>query len=115
MGIGEVDWVQSLASGVFLALLAIGALFVAWIVGTRRPRSACTVTPAAWSVPGVWSAPLDVVLLQWHWAFYRAGVAGWLLMHPDRLPFADAPNPCPDSGGSDRESVLLGGVGWGWG
>ena len=90
MGIGEVDWVQSLASGVFLALLAIGALFVAWIVGTRRPRSARTVTPAARSVPGVWLAPLDAVLLQWHWAFYRAGAAGWLLMHPDRLPFADA-------------------------
>jgi hypothetical protein len=92
MGLGEVDWVQSLAAGLFLALLAAGTLFVAWILGTRRPRAA-RETGARQGSADAWLTPLDAALLQWHWAFYRAGAAGWLLMYPDRLnrlPFADA-------------------------
>ncbi len=93
MGLGEVDWVQSLAAGLFLALLAVGALFAAWILGARRPRAVRGSQTATPRPADAWLAPLDAILLQWHWAFYRAGAAGWLLLQADglhRLPFADA-------------------------
>jgi hypothetical protein len=91
MGLGEVEWTQSLASGIFLALLAAGALFTAWVLGTRRPHAPMERPAPERSRAGVWLAPLDAALLQWHWAFYRAGAAGWLLIQGDALASADAP------------------------
>ena len=93
MGLGEVDWVQSLTAGLFLTLLAVGALFAAWIWGARRPRGRLRGAAGAHRPADAWLTPLDAALLQWHWAFYRAGAAGWLLMSPNGLsdlPFADA-------------------------
>jgi hypothetical protein len=90
MGLGEVEWAQSLASGIFLALLAAGALFTAWILGTRRPYPPTERPRPERSQASAWLAPLDATLLQWHWAFYRAGAAGWLLIRGDTLPLADA-------------------------
>jgi hypothetical protein len=40
-------------------------------------------------VLAVLRAPLDAALAQWHWTFYRAAVAGWLMI-PLGLPSAPA-------------------------
>lgn len=90
MGLGEVEWAQSLASGMFLALLAAGSLFTAWILGTRRPHARAERPAPERNLAGAWLAPLDAALLQGHWAFYRAGAAGWLLIQSDTLTLADA-------------------------
>jgi hypothetical protein len=90
MGLGEVDWARSLTSGLFLALLAVGVLFTAWIVGARRPRPAEVAPTPERDATSTWLAPVDAALLQWHWAFYRAGAAGWLLMRSESPPFGNA-------------------------
>ena len=74
MGLSETDWVDSLVSGGVLAAASGGIIVFGWLVYRHklppRPRAESSVRP--------WLAPIDAALLQWHWAFYRAGVIGWL-------------------------------------
>jgi hypothetical protein len=76
MGLSETDWVNALVSGGFLAASSGAVIVFGWLVYRHklpaRPRTGSSVRP--------WLAPIDAALLQWHWAFYRAGVIGWLAL-----------------------------------
>jgi GNAT superfamily N-acetyltransferase len=89
MGLAEIDWARSLTSGVILMLVSAGIVLAAWAVGLRTAR----MQPEG--RPPLWRAPLDAALLQWHWSFYRAGLAGWLLLADGGASFADR-MPLPD-------------------
>jgi len=76
MGLTEIDWVESLASGAVAAALGGGLIIFAWLLYRHqhppRPRAAGQLRS--------WLAPIDSALLQWHWAFYRAAVIGGLTL-----------------------------------
>jgi len=76
MGLSELDWVAALVSSGGLALVCGGIIVFGWLIYRHklpaRPRAHPTGRP--------WLAPVDAALLQWHWAFYRAGVIGWLVL-----------------------------------
>jgi hypothetical protein len=76
MGLSELDWVGTLASGGLLAAAIIGITIFGWLMYRHnlpaRARAGGQLHP--------WLAPVDAALLQWHWAFYRAGVIGWLTL-----------------------------------
>jgi hypothetical protein len=76
MGLTETDWVETAFSGGLLAAAIMAIPVFGWLVYRHglagRTRTRGMVHPLL--------APLDAALLQWHWAFYRAGVIGWLSM-----------------------------------
>jgi hypothetical protein len=76
MGLTETDWVNSLVSGGVLAAASGGIIVFGWLVYRHR----LPVRPREGSAIRWWLAPVDAALLQWHWAFYRAGVIGWLAL-----------------------------------
>ncbi len=75
-GLTEIDWVQSLGDGGLLTCAVIGLLVFGWLVYRRTAPRRMPGLEAR----GAWRVPLDAALLQWHWAFYRAGMAGWLAL-----------------------------------
>jgi hypothetical protein len=96
MGLSELDWVDTLVSSGGLALVCGGIIVFGWLIYRHnlpaRPRALRPAQP--------WLAPVDAALLQWHWAFYRAGAIGWLVLAaelkstgPTRFlaPFAEQP------------------------
>lgn len=84
MGIAEIDWVQSLASGAPLMTVVTGLILFGWLVYRRTaPRQ---TGAAGWPTDRIGRtgrALLDAALLGWHWAFYRAAAIGWLAGQPD--------------------------------
>jgi hypothetical protein len=76
MGLSELDWAGALVSGGLLAATIVGITIFGWLVYRHtlpaRARAGGQLRP--------WLAPIDSALLQWHWAFYRAGVIGWLTL-----------------------------------
>jgi hypothetical protein len=76
MGLTETDWVNTLVSGGVLAAVSGGIIVFGWLIYRHKQPA----RPRAGSAHRPWLAPIDAVLLQWHWAFYRAGVIGWLAL-----------------------------------
>jgi hypothetical protein len=76
MGLSQLDWLDALVSGGVLAAAICGIIIFGWLVYRHklppRLRQDGSFQP--------WLAPVDAALLQWHWAFYRAGVIGWLTL-----------------------------------
>jgi hypothetical protein len=75
MGLSELDWVEGLFSGGLLAAAIVVITVLGWLVYRHRlpPR------PPSVRLHNPWLAPVDAALLQWHWAFYRAGAIGFLI------------------------------------
>ena len=76
MGLSRLDWLGALVSGGVTAAAICGIIVFGWLVyrhklPARRNRED-SLQP--------WLAPVDAALLQWHWAFYRAGVIGWVML-----------------------------------
>lgn len=99
LGISEINWPATLSNGMVLAGLIVAGLLFGWLVYRRacseegptlahnvRQDDALLPPPLA-RLLAVLRAPLDAALHQWHWAFYRAAVAGWLAL-PLALPGA---------------------------
>jgi hypothetical protein len=98
-GLTEVNWPATLSNGIVLAGLIVAGLLFGWFLYRRArleehaPEEAPdSASPTPELLPGglarllaVLRAPLDAALAQWHWAFYRAAVAGWLML-PLGLP-----------------------------
>ena len=76
MGLSELNWVDTLISGGGLALVSGGIIVFAWLIYRHR----LPARPRASGGGQRWMAPVDAALLQWHWAFYRAGVIGSLIL-----------------------------------
>jgi hypothetical protein len=76
MGLSRLDWLGALVSGGVLAAAICGIIVFGWLVYRHklppRLREDGPLQP--------WLAPVDAALLQWHWAFYRAGVIGWIIL-----------------------------------
>lgn len=102
LGLTEINWPATLSSGMGLAGLIVAGLLFGWLVYRRArleepgPAMLPEVEPAraVSSLPSgparllaTARAPLDAALQQWHWAFYRAAAAGWLML-PIGLPGA---------------------------
>jgi hypothetical protein len=76
MGLSELDWIGTMASGGLIAAAIVGIMIFGWLMyrhsQPRRPRQGGQVHS--------WLAPVEAALLQWHWAFYRAGAIGGLIL-----------------------------------
>ena len=84
VGVTETDWLALAGAAGTLALSIIALALFGWLVYRRSLRSDLgdawqpTTTASLAGNPGPWLAPLDDILVQWHWAFYRAVAIGWL-------------------------------------
>jgi hypothetical protein len=76
MGLSELNWPDTLISSGGLALVSGGIIVFGWLM--YRHRLPARARASGGSQP--WLAPVDAALLQWHWAFYRAGVIGSLVL-----------------------------------
>lgn len=85
LGLTGIDWQRTLSGGVILAALISGGMLAGWLAYRRslpqgRPDSGTV------RLLNVIRAPIDALLHQWHWTFYRAVAAGWLATLPLRAP-----------------------------
>jgi len=71
MGLTGIGWVGSLRAGAPQVFLIVGLLIFGWLV-YRRSLSGDRGRSRAERIGATLRAPVDVALLQWHWAFYRA-------------------------------------------
>ncbi len=77
LGLTEIDWVANLLIGALPAAAIASISVLGWLVYRRSLRDPDGRLAAG---PGQrWTAPLDAALRQWHWSFYRAAAAAWLL------------------------------------
>ena len=85
LGLTEVDWRTTLSDGMALSGIIIGGLVFGWLLYRRSlpegllPRGMARLIPAL-------RAPIEAMLHQWHWMFYRAAVAEWLVFKPLSAP-----------------------------
>jgi hypothetical protein len=78
LGLAEVNWLESLAAGGLLTGLIAALAAFGWAIycTSRRPDPKDPQKPLDPKLR--WLAPVDAALQQWHWAFYRAAMAGGL-------------------------------------
>lgn len=85
LGLTEINWPATLSDGVALSGIIIGGLIFGWLIYRRSlpegplPRGVARLIPAL-------RAPVEAMLHQWHWMFYRAAVAEWLMLKPISAP-----------------------------
>ncbi len=88
LGLTEIDWVADLRNGALPAAAIVAISVLGWLVYRRTlrgPDGRLAGGPSSGALSGAlstaqrWTAPLDAALRQWHWAFYRAAAAAWLL------------------------------------
>lgn len=90
LGLMEIDWLGALGVAGLLSAAIMGLAVAGWLVFRRSLRLDAAALAASAGAPGAgvgsslltlserWMAPLDAILNQWHWAFYRALAIGWL-------------------------------------
>jgi hypothetical protein len=78
MGVSEPEWLTIAALGAPLAAVITGVLLLGWIVYRHAELVPGQPASAAARIFATLAAPLDALLQQWHWAFYRALIVGWL-------------------------------------
>ncbi len=78
MGVSEPEWLTIAALGAPLVAVITGVLLLGWIVYRHTEPVAGQPPSAAARIYATLRAPLDALLQQWHWAFYRALMIGWL-------------------------------------
>jgi hypothetical protein len=88
LGVTEPQWLVAASAGLPVAAVVIGLLLSGWLVYRRSvtPTGGGRLPGAAERVLHAVKAPLDAVLCQWHWAFYRGLAIGWLAaLSPDTI------------------------------
>lgn len=85
LGLTGIDWQRTLSGGLMLAVLIAGGMLAGWLVYRRSlPQGAAEIgLPRLLAVV---RAPIDALLHQWHWSFYRSLAAAWLVSLPLRAP-----------------------------
>lgn len=78
MGVSEPQWLTIAALGAPLAAVITGVLLLGWIVYRHAELAPGQPPSAAGRLLATLAAPLDALLQQWHWAFYRALMIVWL-------------------------------------
>ncbi len=78
MGISEPQWLTMAAVGAPLAGVITGVLLFGWLVYRHIELVPGEPPSLAGRILATLRAPLDAILQQWHWAFYRALMIGWL-------------------------------------
>ncbi len=78
LGISEPQWLTMAAVGAPLVAIITGVLLLGWLVYRHTATAAAPPVPAAVRLLATARAPLDALLQQWHWAFYRALMIVWL-------------------------------------
>ncbi len=85
LGLTEVNWPTTLSDGMALSGIIVGGMVFGWLIYRRSlpegplPRGMARIIPAL-------RAPVEGALHQWHWTFYRAAVAEWLMLAPLTAP-----------------------------
>lgn len=85
LGLSETNWPATLSEGMALSGIIVGGLVFGWLIYRRSlpegplPRGMARLIPAL-------RAPVEALLHQWHWAFYRAAMAEWLMLEPLSAP-----------------------------
>ncbi len=96
LGLTEIDWPTTLSDGMTLSGIIAGGLVFGWLIYRRSlpegplPRGVARLIPAM-------RAPVEAALHQWHWAFYRAVAAEWLMLAPVGVPGLGALEGLPDA------------------
>lgn len=85
LGLTEINWPATLSDGVVLSGVIIGGLIFGWLVYRRSLPEGRLPLGAARLIPAI-RAPVEAMLDQWHWMFYRAAVAEWLMLEPLSAP-----------------------------
>lgn len=85
LGLTGIDWQRTLSGGLMLTVLIAGGMLAGWLVYRRSlPQGASgSGLPRLLAIV---RAPVDALLHQWHWVFYRALAAAWLGSLPLRAP-----------------------------
>lgn len=78
VGISEPQWLTMAAVGAPLAGVITAVLLFGWLVYRHTATASDRPPPAAARLLATVRTPLDALLQQWHWAFYRALMVGWL-------------------------------------
>ncbi len=81
LGLSGLDWIPSLALGVPLATAITAIILFGWFAYRRTLPVRAEPLPRAHLVVRL-RAPMDAILLQWHWAFYRALAIAWVAALP---------------------------------
>ncbi len=82
LGIAELDWVESLSTGGWLALLIMALTVFGWLVYRHTLPAEPVETSDDSRTLRALRAATDAGLAQWHLAFCRAAMIGWLTMIP---------------------------------
>lgn len=79
LGVSEPQWLTIAAVGAPLAAIIAGVLLLGWLVYRHTETLAGQPPSRAGRILATLRAPLDALLQQWHWTFYRALMIGWLV------------------------------------
>jgi hypothetical protein len=78
LGLTEIDWPETLSTGLVLAASAVVLTLFGWLLFRRTLPEGSRGDPLARLIAAL-RGPVTAVLEQWHWAFYRAAMATTLL------------------------------------
>lgn len=78
MGVSEPQWLTMAAVGAPLVAVIAGVLLFGWLVYRHTETAPGQPPSGVGRVLATLRAPLDALFQQWHWAFYRALLIGWL-------------------------------------
>ncbi|MCX7671716.1 MAG: hypothetical protein N2439_16810 [Anaerolineae bacterium] len=91
LGVAEIDWVESLVAGGWIAGLVIVVAVFGWLVYRHRLRADEGTSAGESRALLALRAAVSAALLQWHVAFARAGLIAWLSARPPLAgPFEEA-------------------------
>jgi hypothetical protein len=85
LGLNGIDWQRTLSGGLMLSVLLAGGMLAGWLL-YRRSLPQGEATSGLPRLLAIVRAPVDALLHQWHWAFYRAAAAAALALLPLRAP-----------------------------
>jgi hypothetical protein len=88
LGLTEINWPATLSTGLVLAASVVVVALFGWLLYRRTLPDGAESDAFGRLINGL-NAPVAALLQQWHWAFYRAGMAAVLqtaiVAEPTRL------------------------------
>ena len=81
LGLSEINWPATLSDGMALSGIIVGGVVFGWLTYRRSLPEGPLPSGMARLIPAL-RAPVEAMLHQWHWTFYRAAMAEWLVLKP---------------------------------